>query len=165
MKSFKEQLVHIVQGSLFIQVWILPVWLLLGLAKIAIYTVSFRRLLPHLGVSTGVAPWVPLLSEESENRARQISEVVRMASRFTPWESNCFPQAIVARMLLGLYGIDYCLFFGVRRAKGAETLDAHAWILAGRVRVVRGWGFQKCSVVGVIVSPALLRRMTIGPSS
>ena len=49
MKSFKEQLVHIVQGSLFIQVWILSVWLLLGVAKIVIYTVSFRKAIAASG--------------------------------------------------------------------------------------------------------------------
>jgi len=150
-----KRLVHFFRRPVFVQAWTLPVWLLLGFAKIGIYTVSFRRLLPHLGMSAGVAPWVPLLSDEGENRARQISEVVRMASRFTPWESNCFPQAIVSRLLLGLYGIDYCLFFGVRRGKGQEPFDAHAWIAAGRIAVVGGRSFRKYTVVGIFAAPGL----------
>lgn len=139
----------------FVKAWALPVWFLLGMAKLAVFTVSFRRLQPFLGVSAGVAPWVPVLSLEGEARARQIGEVVRMMSRFTPWESNCFPQAIVSRLLLGLYGIDYCLFFGIRKTRGYEPFDAHAWIAAGPVRVIGGWSFNKYNVVCVVVSPSL----------
>jgi len=139
----------------FVQAWAIPVWCLLGLAKIAIFTVSYRRLQPFLGTSVGVVPWVPVLSEVAEERARQVGAVVRLVSRYTLWESNCFPQAIVSRLLLGLYGIDYCLFFGVRRGNGPDSFDAHAWIAAGHVRVIGGWSFHEYTVVGVIASPAL----------
>lgn len=140
----------------FVKAWAVPVWLLLGLSKIAIFTVSFRRLQPILGTFVGVSPWVPVVSSDAENRARQIGAVVRLVSRYTPWESNCFPQAIVSRLLLSLYKIDYCLFFGVCRGRGEDPFDAHAWIAVGPVRVIGGWSFHKYTVVGVVVSPGLV---------
>lgn len=150
-----------VRRPVFIQCWTLPVWFLLGIAKLAIYTVSFRRLLPLLGVPVGVVPWVPLLSAASEDRARQIGEVVRTAARYTPWESNCFPQAVVSRLLLGLYNIDYCLFFGLRRKGGEDPFDAHAWIAAGRIAVIGRRSFGKYTVVGVFASPGLIREIPL----
>lgn len=157
--EFLVKLGRFVRRPVFIQAWLLPVWFLLGMAKLAIFTVSFRRLLPFIGQPAGALPWVPLLSAASEARARQIGEVVRTAARYTPWDSNCFPQAIVSRLLLGLYGIDYCVFFGVRRGSGQDPFDAHAWIAAGRVAVVGKRSFRDYTVVGVFASPKLLREM------
>lgn len=155
MRIVLTKLARFARRPAFIQAWTVPVWFLLGMGKLAIFSVSFRRLLPFLGKSAGVVPWVPLLPPAGEARARQIGEVVRMVSRFTPWESNCFPQAIVSRILLGLYGVDYCLFFGVRRGRGQDAFDAHAWITAGRIAVIGGKSFRKYTVVGVFASPGL----------
>ena len=82
----------------------------------------------------------------------QIGRAVRLAARYTPWDSNCFPQAVVARLLLGLYGIPYALFFGLRRDPDSGAMLAHAWVAAGRVRVTGGESFGQFTVVGVFVS-------------
>ena len=137
----------------FVKAWFIPVWLVLGLARLAILTVTFRRIAPRLGNSVGVAPWVPVLDERQTKSARLVGQVIRLAARHTPWESNCFPQAIVARIMLGFYRVPYCLFFGVRRNSATGAFDAHAWVAAGRVRVIGGLGFDKYTVVGVFVSP------------
>lgn len=144
---------------IFVKLWILPVWLMLGIAKLLVFNVSFRHLLPFLGKPVGVAPWIPLSSEEEESRARMISSVVSTAARFTPWDSNCFPQAIVARVLLGLYGVRYCLYFGIRKVAGEEPFDAHTWIATGRVAVVGRRSFRRYIVVGVFASPVLARSL------
>ena len=140
---------------IFVQLWIIPVWCMLGISKLLILLVSFRRLLPFLGKSVGVFPWVPLVSGEGEARALLISNVVTTAARYTPWESNCFPQAIVARVLLGLYGVNYCLYFGVRRTAGKVPFDAHAWIASGRVAVVGRRSFRRYTVVGIFAATDL----------
>lgn len=139
----------------FMQVWFLPVWLLLGLGKAAIFTVSFRRLAPCLGTSAGVAPWVPVLTPDQEGRAWQIGRVVQLAARYTPWNSNCYPQAVAARVLLGLYRIPYALYFGLMRDPGTGEFRAHAWVAAGRVRVTGGMSFDQFTVVGCFVAPHL----------
>lgn len=140
---------------LFEQVWFIPVWLLLGLSRALILFVPFRTLASHLGRHTGVAPWVPLLDARQAARARAISRVVQMAASYTPWVSNCFPQAVTARLLLGLYGIPYCLFFGVDREAGKDGMQAHAWIVSGRIRVCGGESFDRFTVVGCFASAGL----------
>ncbi len=137
---------------LFVKLWFLPVWFGLGLARLAILTLSFKRLVPGLGVSTGVAPWLPLLDQTQAGRARHIGEVVRLAARYTPWESNCFPQAVVSRQMLAWYRVPYCLFFGVRRQPANSEFEAHAWVAAGPVRVIGGAGFNRFTVVGVFAA-------------
>ena len=135
-------------------------WMGLGVAKAAIFTVTFKRLVPCLGVSVGLKPWLPLLEAAQERRARQISVVVQLAARYTPWESNCFPQAVVARFLLGWYRVPYCLFFGVCRESGTGAFDAHAWVGSGRVRVTGHNGFHKYVVVGVFAAPPLVNDLS-----
>lgn len=139
----------------FVRLWLLPTWVLLGLSKALILVVSFSRLAPHLGENSGAAPWVPLLNECQELRALQVGRVVRLAAKYTPWDSNCLPQAVTARLLLGLYGIPYTLFFGISQNPDGLGIKAHAWIAAGKIRVTGGTSFGQFSVVGCFVSPKL----------
>ncbi|QVL50026.1 MAG: lasso peptide biosynthesis B2 protein [Thiocapsa sp.] len=140
----------------FIQLWLVPLWFILGIGKVLIFTISFRRLAPRLGRQAGIAPWVPVLDPTQEARALLIGRAVRLAARYTPWVSNCFPQAIAARVLLGLYGLPYTLYFGLMRDPGNPAgMKAHAWVAAGRVRVTGGHSFGQFTVVGCFVSPRL----------
>lgn len=141
----------------FVQAWLVPLWLLLGLSKALIFTWSFKRLAPHLGQSLGVAAWVPLVNPAQQARALQIGRAVQLAGRYTPWESNCFPQAVAARLLLGWYGVPYALYFGLMREHAGAALKAHAWVAAGRIAVTGGHSFGQFTVVGVFVPPELVR--------
>ncbi len=139
----------------FEKLWFIPVWLLLGASRFAILTVHFKRLAFWLGEHEGVTPWVPLVDSRSEAKALSISRVVQMAANYTPWKSNCFPQAVTARILLELYGVPYSLFFGVNRDAENMVLKAHAWVASGRVRVTGGMSFDQFTVVSCFVSPRL----------
>jgi len=142
--------------SAFVRSWLLPAWLMLGVSRALILLVSFRRLAPRLGAHAGVDPWVPLLDEMQEARALEIGRAVRLAARYTPWQSSCFPQAVAARLLLGLYRIPYALYFGLARDPENTDMKAHAWVAAGRVRVTGGTGFGQFTVVGCFVAPQLV---------
>lgn len=72
-----------VRQPLFVQLWFPPVWVLLGISKVLIFTLSFPRLAPRLGVRTGIAPWVPLLTPDETQRARLIGRAVQMTARYT----------------------------------------------------------------------------------
>lgn len=139
----------------FEQAWFVPAWLLLGACRFVILFVPFRKLAPHLGRHAGVAPWVPLAAPAAEARASAISRVIQMAANHTPWTSNCFPQAVAARILLGLYGVPYSIFFGVNLDAADTALQAHAWVACGRTRVTGGDGFGRFNVVGCFVAPDL----------
>ena len=151
-----NRLVHKARAFLrkpfYIQLGFFPVWLLLGMAKALIFVVPFRKLAPRLGVHTGAAPWVPLLDTRQRARALSIGQLVRLTARYTPWDSNCFPQAIVARILLGLAGIPYALYFGLTHDGDSREMKAHAWVAADRVSVTGGNGFEQFTVVGCFVA-------------
>lgn len=142
--------------SRFTQKWLLPTWILLGLSKIAIFTVSFNRLAPFLGAEVGTSASIPLVGHYQEVRSLQIRQVVRLAARYTPWNSNCFPQAVTARLILGYYNIPYALYFGLMRDHETDDFKAHAWISTGRVNVTGGNSFGHYTVVGCFLAPQLL---------
>lgn len=137
---------------LFVKAWLVPVWLMLGVSRALILTVSFKRIAPWIGVHDGAATWVPLLDPTQEARAARIGRVVQMTAKYTPWVSNCFPQALTARALLGLYRVPYGLYFGLARDEASGALHAHAWVASGRVPVTGGAGFDEFTVVGCFVS-------------
>jgi hypothetical protein len=127
-------------------------WLLLGTARAAINLLPFRYLARQLGVQFGDEMWSPLLTPEHEAAAVSVGKVVRAAAATTPWKSDCLPQAIAARILLGARGVPYSLFLGVAREHGLRT-SAHAWVTAGRVRVTGGESFSNFRVLGSFVAP------------
>jgi len=147
----------------FAKRWLLPTWLLLGISRTLVLAVSFKRLAKRLGVSDAPAPWIPLLEPAQETVAQEIGRVVRLAARYTPWESNCFAQAVTARLLLGRFRIPYVLFFGLARDHSTGTMKAHAWVAAGRVRVTGGAGFGQFTVVGCFAAPELANTKTVQP--
>lgn len=148
MHSILRRLHTLLKKPLFIKIWCLPVWLLLGISRLVILTVTFRRLAPYLGHAVGRQAYSHLLTPEQHRRAIQVSRVIRLASRYCPWVANCFPQAVTARLLLGVYRIPYALYFGL--AKDAETgeFKAHAWVVAGYVPVTGGNSFTEYTTVG-----------------
>ena len=156
MRSLWRKAGTFLAAPLFVQAWFIPVWVLLGISKVLIFTIPFQRLAPRLGQRTGVAPWVPLLSDQQTVRARLIGRVVQMTARYTFWNANCFPQAITARWLLGLYGVPYVFFFGLSRDAG-DGMKAHAWVVAGPVRVTGGYSFHQYTVVGCFADASLAR--------
>ena len=117
----------------FVRAWLIPVWFLLGIAKALIFALTFKRMFPWFGDKAGIQPMRPLIAPSQIAGARQIGRVIRMAARYTPWDSNCYPQAIVARLLLGIYRIPYALCFGVMRDSAVPGMQAHAWVTAGSV--------------------------------
>ena len=144
--------------SWFEKVWFLPVWLLLGMSRLVILAIPFRYIAPWLGTPAGVSPWIPLLGSRSEATASSIGRVVRGAASCSPWQWNCLTQAVTARILLGICGVPYSLFFGVARGDPGEAgsssskISAHAWVAAGRVPVTGGVSFGRFTVVGCFVT-------------
>lgn len=148
MHSPLRRTVSLLKKPLFTKTWFLPVWLMLGISRLVILTVSFRRLAPYLGHSAGLQAYSSLLTAHQERRAIQIAHVIRVAARYTPWVANCFPKAVTARLMLGLFRIPYALYFGLARDRKSGEFKAHAWVVAGCVPVSGGYSFAEYTVVG-----------------
>ncbi len=142
-------------APLFVKLWLVPVWLMLLVARWSIDGLPFKRLAPRLGVPCGALAFTPLTSDRQRQRARQIACVIAMAASVAPWRANCFPQAVVARLLLGIYQVPYVVLFGL--AKGQRgAMDAHAWVVSGPITVCgrhSSWG--RYAVVGVFSSQSV----------
>lgn len=155
LRTLRRKAGNFLRQPVFVKLWFIPAWLILGVAKALIFTVSFRRLAPRLGRQAGIAPWVPLLDRRQQIRALLVGRAIRLAANYTPWDSNCFPQAVAARVLLGWYGVPYALFFGLMRDPDTAEMKAHAWVAAGRAQVTGGPSFGRYTVVGCFVAPQL----------
>lgn len=151
MNAYLRRSVSLLKKPTFTKVWFLPTWILLGISRLVIISVTFRRLAPYLGHSVGLQAYTHLLTSEQERRALQIAHVIRLASRYCPWVANCFPQAVTARLMLGLFRIPYALYFGLARDRETREFKAHAWVVAGRVAVSGGCSFSDYTVVGCYI--------------
>ncbi|MGY2875588.1 hypothetical protein ACVW00_002778 [Marmoricola sp. URHA0025 HA25] len=121
-------------------------WTLLGITRFAILVLPFsvvRRVLgEHRGATTTGA--VAALDDATAIRAARIAATIGFAARHTPWRSECYPQALTARALLGGARVPHVVSFGVRRDGG--QLVAHAWVHAGEVTVTGGTGHSYTEV-------------------
>jgi hypothetical protein len=131
--------------------WLLvQVFVMLGLARLTLLVLPFRRLAQHLG---------PLHGETSADappdhlvQARRVALAIARVSSYTPWESNCFPQALAAKFWLRRRGIPTTLYLGVALNKtevdGSTRpgMEAHAWLRCGPFLVTGGRGHERFTV-------------------
>lgn len=136
---------------LFVQLWLLPAWLMLVVCRLLIKVLPFRQLAFRLGEAHGASVRIPVLGDAQWRRAAQIGQVVRLAARYVPFGVNCYPRALAASQLLILYRVPYCLCFGVMRDARSGEFKAHAWTVAGRVRVTGGESFSRYQVLACFV--------------
>ncbi|MCL4672322.1 MAG: lasso peptide biosynthesis B2 protein [Sphingomonadaceae bacterium] len=111
-----------------------PAWFLLGLARIAKNMVPFRMIARALGPSLPPGTRMPA-SDRQHGRALLIGRTVRLAARYTPWTSDCYPQALAAAALLRLGRLPFVVTFGVKPGEQARDMMAHCWVMCGEVHV------------------------------
>lgn len=108
------------------------VFCLSGIVRAVILVVPFKKLQPYLGVQNTESAEDVIM--ESYKIAKQIRWVVEVVSSYTPWESKCLVQAIVAQYLLKRKEITTTLYLGVCKEESGE-LKAHAWLRCGKMIV------------------------------
>ncbi len=125
-------------------------WFLLGWMRVAILTVSFKRLvraLEHHRDTTAART----LDEYQIIQAIEIGRMVERAARYTPWQSRCLAQVLVVQRLLAARGISGQFFLAVRKggseSANPDSLFAHAWVRCGDVIVNGGRGHEQFVVV------------------
>ena len=123
---------------------------LLGVARLAILVLPFRILAMRLGEDLKTTPVVPLLRNENRGIVILIGRSIRIAARYTPWESKCLVQALVAGFLLETLNIPHGLYLGVCRGDEAE-MKAHAWVCSGPIFVTGGESFRHFTVVASFI--------------
>jgi hypothetical protein len=113
---------------------------------------TFNRIAKWINLQSVPNPITPVIDKQQSIRARQIGRVVRAGANYTPWRTNCFPQAITACILLSLYRIPCAMHFGVTGSPGQDAFDAHVWVFSGAISVTGGAGFSMYETVGCFLS-------------
>ncbi|MEG2740451.1 lasso peptide biosynthesis B2 protein [Clostridium sp.] len=111
-------------------------FILTGINRYSILNTEFKNITNKIGTSKEESSHK--LDKKKYKIAREVSDVVRVVSSHTPWESLCLVQAMTAQKLLKKEGISSTLYLGVKR-DGNEML-AHAWLRCGEYYVTGGTG-------------------------
>jgi hypothetical protein len=131
--------------------WLLAqVFVMLGLARLTLRVLPFRRLAQHLGPLHEETP--AEAPPDHLAQARRVALAIARVSSYTPWESNCFPQALTAKFWLRRRAIPTTLYLGVAlnktEADGSPhaAMEAHAWLRCGPLLVTGGRGHERFTV-------------------
>lgn len=123
-------------------------YFLCGIARASINILPLPYLSPYFGTFCKTTTISQLVTKEQARRASQIGKSVRLAAKFTPWDSSCLTQAMVAKFWCRLFKIPYALYIGFAKcAESNSGFKAHAWITAGPIAITGGYSFSEFCVV------------------
>ncbi|GAB3666567.1 hypothetical protein GCM10028791_42400 [Echinicola sediminis] len=120
------------------------IWVLLGVSRFRVLFTPFSTIAKKIGHFQQETPSNPVPENEL---LVSIGSLIRYVSRFTPWKSNCFAQALCAHHILKSKKIDHTIYFGVQMNETME-MKAHAWLRAGSLIVTGASGRQAFTVTG-----------------
>ena len=123
------------------KVLLLEAWITLGLSRGMVLTLPFRWIAP------GLRARLPESAQTyGQAQARAVGWALRVASKYTPWKSNCLAQAIAGKRMLHRRKLSSTLVLGVRKGEQDE-FEAHAWLDVGPITLTGGHDHAGYSVV------------------
>ena len=148
MLSFKRSVRTFMRMKFKNKLLFIANFILCGVARASINLFSLPRLAPYFGAFYKTTTVSMLISEEQTRRAFKIGQSVRLAAKYTPWDSSCLTQAMVAKFWCRMYKIPYVLYIGFAKAEDEpHGFRAHAWLTAGRVALTGGHSLPNFHVV------------------
>ena len=119
-----------------------------GIARIAINLLPLKFLAVYFGRFQKTLKFSTLISQHQCQQARSIGQSVRLAAKYTPWNSSCLTQAMVAKFWCKFYRIPYMFYIGFKSSTTEKSgYAAHAWITAGPIAITGGDGLMEFHVV------------------
>jgi transglutaminase superfamily protein len=120
----------------------------LAAARIALLVLPFRFVSPRLG-----APMQETGQDDADRLLlHRVAWAIGAVSRRAPWRCKCLEQGIAAKMMLRRRRLPNTLYLGV--ARGAQQLEAHAWLRSGTVYVTGGAERERFAVVSTFADEA-----------
>ncbi len=128
-------------------------WLLLealawlGIMRIAILTVPFRRVVEYYQLKQGEAAATATAIDTAT--AERVGWAVRIAASRTPWQSACLVQSLAAMRMLRKRGIQGTLYLGVAKngVDAAEPIAAHSWLCCGSMTLTGAFADNRFTVI------------------
>ncbi len=140
------------------QLWFTFLYPLSGFIRLSMLCLPMRVNHRYYGKHYGNYRLSALVSERQRHTAWRIGRICELVSRYTPWESKCLVQAIMAITVLRLYRIPYVLYLGVKPATNSEGMKAHAWVGVGAWIVTGREGHRAFAVVSTFVAPEVFSK-------
>jgi hypothetical protein len=121
----------------------------LGLARLTVHLVPLSALSPHLG--RHMAETGPAIAPAERPAALRVGWAIAAAARRLPWRCMCLEQALAARLMLRRRGLPSTLYLGASR--GAEAMQAHAWLRSGELILTGAAERERFVVVSSFAEP------------
>jgi len=127
----------------------LEAYVTLGMMRVAILTISFKRLTRSLE-HAAEKKVLPELNKQELETAKLVGQAIVWASAYTPWESACLAQSLTAQKMLQKRGVSGVFYLGVAKdEESKEKMKAHAWTQCGDSIITGGRGHEVFTVVSV----------------
>jgi hypothetical protein len=108
------------------------VWL--GLARVAISSLSFRRVTRLFGLRPGES-----VEQSVTQSGDRIAWAVGAVAPRTPWKSTCLVKVLAGGCMLRMRGIPATIALGVAKSESTPgVISAHAWLSSGGVCITGG---------------------------
>lgn len=127
----------------------LEAYIMLGLMRVAILTISFKRLTRSLEHHTTKNEVTPLDDKEIQ-LAISIGQAIMKAAAYTPWESACLAQSLTAQRMLQKRSIPGVFYLGAMKDKETDgQMKAHSWSQCGEHVITGGKGHETFTILSV----------------
>ena len=127
----------------------LEAYMILGVMRTAILTVSLKRLTRSFDQKANKEE-LPSLDEREIEVATAVGKAISRAASGTPWESACLVQSLSAQKMLQRRGIPGVFYLGVAKDEGSrEKMKAHAWSQCGNIIITGDAGHEVYTVLSV----------------
>lgn len=120
--------------------------LMLGISRILLLTLEFKKIPQHLGEHMKESP--NELTESHFSKVKKVSWAVNIMSGHTFWQSKCLAQAMTAKVMLNRRNIKSTLYLGVAKDDEGKMI-AHAWVKSCGVTLTGAKGMERFTVVSV----------------
>ncbi len=127
----------------------LEAYLMLGIMRASILSISFKRLthsLEHLPNKEEIT----VLNKEENAKAIAVGKAITRAAVYTPWESACLAQALTAQKMLQKRGIPGVFYLGAAKdVENKGNMKAHAWSQCGETIITGAGGHEDFTILSV----------------
>lgn len=118
----------------------------LAISRCLILLLPFRQIASLMGEINQEAPY----AQTDQQVTTRIGTILRWQSRYLPWRSMCFEQAVAGMLMLKRRGIDCTIYFGVRNQ--SQAIKAHAWLRSGEQIITGAAGYESFTVLFSVTS-------------
>ena len=111
----------------------------------AVFTSAWVKIILLLFPFSKVAKWLGKANvnyaenniPEEAGIVKKVQTALKLCDRYTPWPTECYTQALTAKLLLKRRNITGILYFGFRKNDNGELMG-HAWLKSAGI-VVTGF--------------------------